>query len=165
MLRTTLGFLADRVAARLSAGACAGRTVTVRVRFTGMRSVTRSLTVPGAVSTTITLTELSLGLAESAIADQGGRREISLLAISVSNLVVEPALQLELALGVDDDRQRPGSPSGAARWATDRAMDTVRARFGRDALGYARVVFREGGGVPDEFRELAQADRDDPAGP
>jgi DNA polymerase-4 len=44
-------------------------------------------------------------------------------------------------------------------------MDTVRARFGRDALGYARVVFREGGGVPDEFRELAQADRDDPAGP
>ena len=39
-------------------------------------------------------------------------------------------------------------------------MDRVRARFGREALGYAAVVFREGGGVPDEFRELAEADRD-----
>jgi len=36
-------------------------------------------------------------------------------------------------------------------------MDDVRARFGRDALGYAPLVFREPGGVPDEFRELAES--------
>ena len=37
-------------------------------------------------------------------------------------------------------------------------MDSVRERFGRDALGHGSVVFRTSGGVPDEFRELAQAD-------
>ena len=41
-----LGFLADRVAGRLRAAGRAGRTVTVRVRFTGLRSVTRSVTLP-----------------------------------------------------------------------------------------------------------------------
>jgi len=40
----------------------------------------------------------------------------------------------------------------------DRTMDKVRARFGRGALGHAAVVFREEGGVPDAFRELAEAD-------
>ena len=59
--------------------------------------------------------------------------------------------------------------AGSARWAVDRAVDTVRERFGRAAVGYAPVVFREDGGVPDEFRELAEADDPDrpdlPTGP
>ena len=29
----------------------------------------------------------------------------------------------------------PGSRQGAARWSADRAMDAIRARFGRDAIG------------------------------
>ena len=87
--------------------------------------------------------------------------EITLLAVSVSNLVRESTLQLELPLGFEDERHRPGTPSGAARWALDRAVDQVRARFGRDALGHAPVVFRDADGVPDEFRELAEADHDD----
>ena len=74
--------------------------------------------------------------------------------------MTESALQLELPLGIDDQVDRPGTPTGSAHWAVDRAMDKVRARFGRDALGHAAVVFREGGGVPDEFRELAEADRE-----
>lgn len=158
LLRTTLGFLADRVATRLRATARAGRTITVRVRFRGLRSITRSVTLPGAISTTLTLTELSVGLANAALADHPAEPEITLLAISVSNLVAESALQLELPLGIGDERHRPGTAAGSARWAVDRGMDKVRAKFGRDALGYAAVVFREGGGVPDEFRELAEAD-------
>ena len=159
-LRGALGFLAERVAARLRTNGRAGRTITVRVRFTGLRSVTRSVTLPWPISTTITLTDLSVGLATAALVDHPAEREITLLAVSVSNLVAEPALQLELPLGLGDERHRPGTPAGSARWALDRAMDTVRARFGRDALGYATVVFREGGGVLDEFRELAEADGD-----
>jgi len=159
-LRGALGFLAERVAARLRTNGRAGRTITVRVRFTGLRSVTRSVTLPWPISTTITLTDLSVGLATAALVDHPAEREITLLAVSVSNLVAEPALQLELPLGLGDERHRPGTPAGSARWALDRAMDTVRARFGRDALGYATVVFREGGGVPDEFRELAEAGPD-----
>ena len=45
VLRAALAHLADRVATRLRRGELAGRTVTVRVRFVGMRSVTRSATL------------------------------------------------------------------------------------------------------------------------
>jgi DNA polymerase-4 len=158
LLRTELGFLADRVATRLRANARAGRTITVRVRFRGLRSVTRSVTLPWAISATLTLADLSVDLARAALADHPGEREITLLAISVSNLVAESALQLEVPVGLSDERHRPGTPAGAARWAVDRALDRVRARFGREAVGYATVFFRDAGGVPDEFRELAEAD-------
>src|SRR4051812_46669210 len=45
LLRVVFGFLADRVAGRMRSAHRAGRTVTVRVRFTGLRSVTRSVTL------------------------------------------------------------------------------------------------------------------------
>ncbi len=153
----TIGFLADRVATRLRAKNRAGRTITVRVRFRGMRAVTRSVTLPAGVSTTRTITDVGVGLVHAALADHPTETEITLLGVSVSNLVPDVPLQLELPLGdgIEDER-RPGSASGSARWALDHAMDRVRERFGRDAVGYAPVVFREGGGVPDEFRELAE---------
>lgn len=103
----------------------------MRVRFPAMRSVTRSVTLPVAISATRTLTEVALELAGTAVADHPEEREITLVAISVSNLVGEPALQLELALDLGDDRLRPGTTLGASRWAVDRSVDaralTVRA--------------------------------------
>ncbi|HZB48019.1 MAG TPA: DNA polymerase IV [Mycobacteriales bacterium] len=155
LAREVLGHLADRVAGRLRAKGRAGRTVTVRVRFTGMRSVTRSLTLPAPIATTLTLTEVAEQLAWQAIADQDDPAvEISLLAISVSNLAVQHAIQLELPVPPDDPR-RPGSRRGAARWAVDRSVDAVRDRYGRDAVGYLPERTRSAG-VPDEFRELAE---------
>ena len=156
MLRSTLGYLADRVAGRLRSAGRAGRTITVRVRFTGLRSVTRSVTLPVPISTTLTLTEIATELAGSALNDHPHEREITLLATSVSQLVDELPLQLELSLGLDGDRHRSGSGAESARLALDRAMDSIRARFGRDAVGYATVMFSELGGVPEEFRELAE---------
>ena len=154
-IRIVLGHLADRVSSRLRAKQRAARTVTVRVRFAGMRAVTRSHTSAGAVSTTLTLTEIAFGLAQTAVCENPQHREISLLAISVSNLVDRPALQLELAV-LPDDALRPGSPTGAARWAVEASMDKVRLRFGRDAVGYASVALSEHSQVPEEFRELAE---------
>ena len=156
MLRSTLGYLADRVAGRLRSAGRAGRTITVRVRFTGLRSVTRSVTLPVPISTTLTLTEIATELAGSALNDHPHEREITLLAMSVSQLVDELPLQLELSLGLDGDRRRAGSGAESARLALDHAMDSIRARFGRDAVGYATVMFSELGGVPEEFRELAE---------
>jgi DNA polymerase-4 len=156
LLRSTIGYLADRVAGRLRAADRAGRTVTVRVRFPGMRSITRSVTLPLPVSSTLTLTELGIELVRKALAGNPGEREITLLAVSVSHLMDQPALQLELPVGVGDDRHRPGTATGAARWAVDRSMDSVRKRFGRSAVGYATVVFSDSGHVADEFRELAE---------
>lgn len=164
LLRTALGFLADRVGGRMRRAGRAGRTITVRVRFTGLRSVTRSVTLPCPICTTLTLTELAMELASSALADHPREREITLLAISVSQLVDESALQLELPLALEGDRHRPGTAAGSARWAVDRALDAIRDRFGREAVGYARVMFSELRGVPDEFRELAEHELRRPAG-
>ncbi|MGI8684225.1 MAG: DNA polymerase IV [Acidimicrobiales bacterium] len=156
LLSSSLGFLADRVASRLRAAGRAGRTVTVRVRFPGMRSVTRSVTLPVAISATRTLTEVALELVGVALAENPEEHEITLVAVSVSNLVGEPALQLELDLG--DDRHRPGTTTNALRWAVDRSVDTVRSRFGRQSVSYARTALESEGRVPDEFRELAEHD-------
>lgn len=157
LLTEVLGHLADRVAARLRAKHRTGRTVSVRVRFVGMRAVTRSLTVADPIAATHTLRELADGLVRQALQENPGERDITLLAISVSHLDHAPTIQLEL--GVDgDDPHRLGSPTGAARLAVDRSMDSVRSRFGRAAVGYGSVVLSERGLVPDEFRELAERD-------
>jgi len=157
LVRSVLGHLAERVAGRLRAKDRAGRTITVRVRFAGMRSVTRSRTLPGPVSSTLTLTEVAEALVWQAIGDQTETVEITLLAVSVSNLTRQVAVQLELPLQPEDP-WRPGSPTGSARWALDRSMDAARARFGRDAVGYLPATMRRSGGVPDDFRELAEHD-------
>ncbi len=156
LVRAVLAHLCDRVATRLRAKERAGRTITVRVRFTGMRSVTRSATLPAAVCATLTLTEVAERLAWQAIRDQGDPLpEITLLAVSVSNLDTQRSLQLELPLQPDDPH-RPGSRTGSARWAVDRTVDAVREKFGRHAVGYVPDELTRAGGVPDDFRELAE---------
>jgi DNA polymerase-4 len=156
VVREVLAHLAERVAGRLRAKHRAARTITVRVRFTGLRSVTRALTLPAPLAATLTLTEIAEQLAWTAIREQGESVEITLLAISTSNLVPLQALQAELPLAPDDPR-RAGSPTGSARWAVDLSMDAVRRRFGKDAVGYWPALVRAHG-VPDEFRELAEHD-------
>jgi DNA polymerase-4 len=158
LARETLGYLADRVAGRLRASGRAGRTVTVRVRFADLRSVTRAMTLPLAISSTLTLTEAALDLERAALADHPAERYLSLLGLAVSNLVDEAVLQLELPLFPGEGGRRPGLPQGAARWSVDRSVDAVRAKFGRGAVGYATTVFSHDGRVPEEFRELAQRD-------
>ncbi len=153
-VRQTLGHLADRVGGRLRAKQRAGRTVTVRIRFAPLRSITRSHTGRSPVSSTLTLTEIAERLVWGALAQQTEPVQLSLLAISVSNLVDQAAVQLELQL----DQHTSGAVAvdvEATRWALDHSIDDVRRRFGRDAVGYASVALSHRG-VPDEFRELAE---------
>lgn len=156
LIDRTLRQLADRVATRLRAKQRAGRTVTVKVRFANLKAVTRSVTLPAAVAVTAILAETAEKLVRGALADHPSEREISLLAISVSQLVHEVALQLELPLDVGDGQLHPGTEEGSERWALDRAVDSVRGRFGRASVGYASVILDESDSVPDEFRELAE---------
>ena len=153
-----LRHLADRVASRLRAKALAGRTVTVRVRFADMRAVTRSVTLDAPISATTILAEIAEDLVRAALADHRRERVITLLAVSVSHLRKQSALQLELPLGLPDEKRRPGSRQGIARWSADRAMDAIRERFGRDAIGYAAAALDRKRSVPDAFRELAEKD-------
>ena len=158
LIRETLGYLADRVAGRLRGADQAGRTVTVRVRFAQLQSVTRSITLAAPISATLTLTEVATQLAHAAIADHSHEHEITLLALSVSNLRNEDSLQLELPLTPREEQaeHHPGSTTGAARWGADRSVDAIRKKFGRAAVGYAALVLSDGHRVPEEFRELAE---------
>ncbi len=152
----TLRHLADRVATRMRAKGYGGRTVTVRVRFADMRAITRSVTLPAPISATGILAETAETLVRTALADNRQERTISLLAISVSHLEKRELLQLELPLGLHDAKARPGSREGAKRFDADRAIDKIRDRFGRTAVGYGSAAMGGSKNVPDDFRELAE---------
>jgi DNA polymerase IV len=160
LIRETLGYLADRVAGRLRKAHLAGRTVTVRVRFPQMRSVTRSVTLSAAISTTLTLTEVAERLAHSAILENERECAITLIAVSVSNLRPEHSLQLELPLDSANvcrhANLKEQSVVEASRWGLDRSVDAVRDKFGRSAVGYATIALSTAERVPEEFRELAE---------
>ncbi|MGO4726444.1 MULTISPECIES: DNA polymerase IV [unclassified Inquilinus] len=154
----TLRHLADRVATRLRAKSRPGRTVTVRVRFADLRSVTRSITLDAPISATTILAEIAEELVRTVLAQHPQEKTISLLAISVSHLDDRAALQLDLPLGLDDERRRPGARKGMARGKADRAVDAIRDRFGWAAVGYGSVALGRSSSVPDAFRELAEKD-------
>ena len=128
LIRETLGYLADRVAGRLRKATLAGRTVTVRVRFSHLRSVTRSVTLSVAISTTLTLTEVAERLAHSAILDNEREREITLIAVSVSNLRPDHSLQLELPLDSPDLAAKCGPPTWIRRRSLQMGSGPVRRR-------------------------------------
>src|SRR5207249_4362555 len=112
-----------------------GPATRARLQELGIRTI-------GDLASTPTLTlERALGHAAAALADHRREREITLLASSVSSLVHEHPLQLELPLALGDERHRPGTASGMARWVVDRSVDAIRARFGRHAVGYATPMF------------------------
>ena len=154
----TLRHLADRVASRLRAKSRPGRTVTVRVRFADLRSITRSTTLDAPIASTVTLAEIAEELVRKALAHHPDEKTISLLAISVSQLEQRVDLQLELPLTLDDAKRRPGSKQGVARWLADGAVDAIRDRFGWEAVGYGSVALEASRSVPDAFRELAEKD-------
>ncbi|HLH87253.1 MAG TPA: DNA polymerase IV [Xanthobacteraceae bacterium] len=158
MFRPALRHLADRVASRLRAKSRPGRTVTVRVRFADLRSITRSTTLDAPISATATIAEIAEELVRSALADHPDEKTVSLLAISVSHLEQHWKQQLELPLGLADEKRRPGTQKGIARWTADRAIDAIRDRFGWDSVGYGSVLLETSRSVPDEFRELAERD-------
>jgi DNA polymerase IV len=157
VFRPVLRHLADRIATRLRAKSRPGRTITVRVRFADLQSVTRSITLDAPISATASLAEIAEELVRSALADYPHERIISLLGISVSQLERHWDVQLELPFGLDDEKRRPGSKRGMARWTADRAIDKIRDRFGWEAVEYGSALGLSHS-VPDEFRELAEKD-------
>jgi DNA polymerase-4 len=155
VFKPTLHHLADRIGARLRAKCLAGRTITVRVRFADLRSVTRSLTLPAPISATRALAEVAEDLVRVALADHRDEKTISLLAIAVSHLEAQAILQLELPIARADEGRRPGTRKGVARSRADQAIDAIRTRFGEQAVDYGTAVHSVRS-VPDEFRRLAE---------
>jgi DNA polymerase-4 len=154
--RPTLWHLADRIGTRLRAKSLGARTVTVRVRFGDLRSVTRSVTLPASISATAMLAEIAEELVRGVLAKHSNEKTISLLGISASNLEKSPVVQLELSFAREDEKRRPGTRQGRARWVADGAIDAIRERFGWEAVGYGSLALGVSRSVPDEFRQLAE---------
>jgi DNA polymerase-4 len=159
VFRPVLAHLADRIARRLRAKDRPCKTVTVRVRFADLRSVTRALTLPAPICATATLADVAIELARGVLADNRGERTISLLAICASNLGEDQDLQLELPFCLADDGRRPGTRRGRARLRADLAIDQIRERFGWEAVRYASAApLVASRSASDEFRSLAEKD-------
>jgi DNA polymerase-4 len=156
VIRRSLRHLADRVGSRLRAKGKCGRTVTARVRFGDLRSVTHAVTLPQPVAATAILAEIAEELVRAVLSSHPEERAISLVAISVSHIEEQPVVQLDLPLGLADEAWRPGAKRGMARLLSDRAIDAIRDRFGWESVGYASVALDTRRSVPDAFRELAE---------
>jgi len=128
--------LADRCAARLRAGSMVGRTVSVKVRTSDFRTLTRSRTLatPTDVGREIYLAAREL----LAAADLGGL-PVRLVGVRVEGLgpaaetVRQPTLEEASAEPVT--RGTGGRSHGfATRREAELAMDSVRERFGKAAI-------------------------------
>lgn len=131
-LKAVIARLSSRVGARLRNNDRRGRTVTVRARFTDMASVTRSKTLRGATASSAVLYRTGASLVQKVLDDHPDRG-LNLVGISVSNLERGTALQLEMGLG--DDTASPGNPKELELQALDEAVDALREKFGRKAVG------------------------------
>lgn len=120
--------LSDRVAARLRAQGISGKTVTLKIRLSNFKTLTRSKTLPHEIDTGTGIFSIAKALfqAEERRSAVPGAR-IRLVGISMSNLSDWPASE-QLSL-----QRRP-------EWAkADRALDRVRFRFGDDAIGFGAL--------------------------
>jgi DNA polymerase-4 len=120
--------LSDAVAARLRRHGLAARTVTLKVRFAGFRTVTRSITLPAGVDTGPELVAATKPLLHALDLSPGVR----LLGVSTSNFG-DRSEQLDLF-----------TEQGEARRSAA-AIDEIRERFGAAAIGPASSI--SGGGL------------------
>lgn len=115
--------LADAVATRLRRSHVAGRTITLKLRFAGFHTITRSVTLDSPVDTAPEIVAAARPLLRAIDVAPGVR----LLGVSAGNLA-EPNQQLSLL----DDRDAPHRAAGA--------IDEIRERFGSSAIGPASTV-------------------------
>lgn len=147
--------LADRVGRRMRAKDRVGRTVTVRVRFPGPRLVTRSETLDTAIAGTSAIEAVARRLLRAAIDDP--TEPATLIGISVSGLVDDEAVQMDLGLD-PGEVDRTGTQAADTGAAVDRSVDEIRRRFGNAAVTRAGLLGRSDDSVPDDFRKLAEKD-------
>lgn len=124
--------LVDRVTRRLRDGGRVGTTVVLRLRFTDFTRATRSHTLPHPTADTAAVLH-ALRLLLASAADLVAERGITLVGISVAHLQDDDAVQLTLPFDRRSGHQ------------LDAALDAVRERFGRDAIGRTGLLGRSQG--------------------
>jgi DNA polymerase IV len=129
-LHAILLAIVDRLARRLRAARRLCRTVTLRLRFDDFTRATRSHTLPSPTCRTSAILETAETLLANGMA-LIEERGVTLIGLSLSNLVEDGAGQLDLPV----DRRR----------GLDQALDTVRDRYGADVITRAVLLGRNTG--------------------
>jgi DNA polymerase-4 len=146
--------MAESVATMLRGSSSAARTVTVKVKFSDLSLQTRSQTLARAITTGGALGQVAASLLSGIDPGEG----IRLLGVSASGLVERGGDQLSFDLGDDRDDGTQSATSREQSWQdATAAIDAIRGKFGRSAVGSASMVTDEGVQVP--------ARRDAPWGP
>lgn len=122
--------LADRVSSRLRSKGISGRTITLKVRFSDFRTITRSKSLSSETDGCVDIFAMVRELLERALGAEPERKRVRLLGISVSGLCEHPPSE-QLVLG------------GESRWReAEQALDAVRERFGSGVLAFASTLRR-----------------------
>ncbi|MFC6153298.1 DNA polymerase IV [Nocardioides yefusunii] len=121
--------LSAKVATRMRAGGVAGRTVTIRVRFSDFTTITRSRTVSEPTDVTLEIHRTAVALLRQLGLQ---RARVRLVGVRVSGLVPRSRVQTQMELG-----QREQGWSDA-----ERAVDAAARRFGSAVVGPASLLAR-----------------------
>ena len=124
--------LVDRTARRLRKAGRVCRTVVVGLRYGDFSRASRSHTLPGPTGRTDAILAAVRDLL-TALRPAIEERGLTLLSISLANLDVDDAVQMELPFERDDAS------------ALDAALDELRERFGADAVTRASLIDRDAG--------------------
>ncbi|MFC6694391.1 hypothetical protein [Nocardioides daphniae] len=119
--------LSAKVAGRMRSAGVAGRTVTIRVRFAGFTTITRSRTLTEATDVTVEVHRVAVMLFR-ALGLQ--RARIRLVGVRVEGLVPREQVHRQMQLG---EREHGWSDA-------ERAMDRATRRFGSSAVRPARLL-------------------------
>lgn len=123
-IRTKLLDLAERVGWRVRKEGLAGKTITLKVRFSSFRTITRSVTLQDPVSLDEVIYEIALQLMDKIVVKEG----IRLLGVSVSNFS-QRSTQLCLFNEVTEKREKIAS-----------TMDELKERFGTEIVKRGRLL-------------------------
>jgi DNA polymerase-4 len=119
---------AERVGRQLRQKGLCGRTVTIKLKYSDFRQITRSKTLAAATDCDETIFATAQALLEEAPLP----RPVRLVGVGVSGFGSVP---VRLDLWHD-----PAAPGGEQRpRRLDSAIDAIRDRFGRDAIGRGRL--------------------------
>ena len=134
-LHTELVRLSDGVASRLRAAGFGARTLTLKVRFAGFTTITRSTTLPSPVATAAAI----VGAVAPLLASIDPSSGVRLVGVHASNFG-PPVEQLQF----DDLFADEQAPAPADWIEASAAIDAIRERFGDAAIGPASAVSTRG---------------------
>src|ERR1700691_2515353 len=146
--------MAESVATMLRGAASSARTISVKIKFKDLSLVSRSHTMERPITTGGAIGQVAAALLAGVDPGEG----IRLLGVSASGLAAAGVDQLSFDLGDGLHEDNESATAREQSWQdATAAIDAIRDRFGRGAVGAASMVTEEGIQVP--------ARRDAPWGP